>query len=175
MIDRDVKKTNKVTLDIELQDLLTAVSKKSNNGPVSDVLSDHDIEGEALKKAWFRHVLLSVEKLNDIIENIRRVDINNVRVEWREDLSNITKTINKLEADIKAEIKDIRDKATKSEDEFKAYKKDVIDPLNTKVITMVAKFGIISVIAGCVGGGIIGLIFFVVKESIIKPAVTGGP
>lgn len=157
MADRDIKKTNKVTLDIELQDLLNAVSKKSSNGPINDVLSDHDIEGEALKKAWFKHVLLSVEKLNDIIENIRRVDISNVRAEWKEELSNVTRIINKLETEVKAEIKDVRDKAIKAEDELKEYKKDVIDPLNTKVITMVAKFGIISVIAGCVGGGIIGL------------------
>ena len=83
--------------------------------------------------------------------------------------------INKIESDIKSDIKDIRDKATKSEDELKSYKKDVIDPMNTKVITMVVKLGMISLIGGCVGGGVIGLIFFIMREHLIKPAVTGGP
>lgn len=172
---QDNIKTNKVTLDIELQDLLNVVSKKNAIGPINDVLSEHDLESETLKKAWYKHVLLSVEKLNDIIESVRRVDIANVRSEFKEEITRVVLLINKLESDIKSDIKDIRDKATKSEDELKSYKKDVIDPMNTKVITMVVKLGMISLIGGCVGGGIIGLIFFIMKEHIIKPAVTGGP
>jgi len=171
----DKSKGNKITLDIELQDLLDVVSKGANSGPIGEPLSAHDVEGEALKKAWFRHMLLSMEKISDTVEDIRRVDLFNLRTEFKEELLRVDGRLEKTEANIKSELKRIDIKAEKSEDELKVYKKDVVDPVINKVITIWVKLGMFSIIAGCIGGGIIGLIFVVLREHIIKPAVTGGP
>lgn len=168
MADKDKLKTGKVTLDIELQDLLDVVSRKGGVGPINEPLSEHDVEGEALKKAWYKHMLLSMEKLNDVVESIRRIDMVNLRNELKDDLLRIDIKIEKANDEFKIYKEKVND-------ESKAYKKDIIDPLNNKVITMWVKLGMLSLIAGCVGGGIIGLIFFVLREYFIKPAVNGGP
>ncbi len=175
IVRADKSKGNKITLDIELQDLLNVVSRGSSAGPIGEPMSAHDVEGEALKKAWFRHMLLSMEKISDTVEDIRRVDLHNLRTEFKEELLRVDAKAEKIETNIKTELNRIDNKAEKSEDELKLYKKEIIDPVINKVITIWVKLGMLSLIAGCVGGGIIGLIFVVLKDHFIKPAVHGGP
>jgi hypothetical protein len=144
---------NKVTLDIELKDLLDIVSKSSGRShTISEQASDHMIEGEDLRKAWFKHLLISMEKLNDLVENIRRHDLSELKQEFKSDL------------------KALENKIAGVEKEFKDHKKDVVDPLNNKVIALTVKLGLISLMAGVVGSGITGLLFFALKEFLFKPA-----
>ena len=150
-------KTGKITLDMELKDLLDLVSKADPGPPpISDSLSDHSFEGEDIKKAWFKHLLISLEKLNDLIEVVRRVDIVNLRNEF------------------KAEMSELERKYEKSEDDLKSYKKDIVDPMNTKLIVLAVKISVWSVLGGVLGSGVAGLVFYAIKEYWIKPSIAGG-
>ncbi len=163
MAERERIKTSTVTLDIELQDLLDVVSKSGSKPPLSNETSAHSMEGEDLKKAWFKHVLISMEKLNDQVESIRRVDLIDIQDEFKESINDVKETIKKIEQ-----------KIDKAEDELKAYKKDIVSPLSDKVLTLAVKLGVWSVIAGFIGSGLMGLIFYIIKEHVIKPAIVGG-
>lgn len=163
MAEKERIKTSTVTLDIELQDLLNVVSKSGNKPPLSTETSAHSMEGEDLKKAWFKHVLISMEKLNDQVESIRRTDIVDVQNEFKADVN-----------DLKEFIKKVESKVDKAEDELKTYKKEVISPLSDKVLTLAVKIGIYSMIAGFIGSGLMGLIIYIIKEYVIKSAITGG-
>jgi hypothetical protein len=163
MAERERIKTSTVTLDIELQDLLDVVSKSGNKPPLSTETTAHSMEGEDLKKAWFKHVLISMEKLNDQVESIRRIDIVDVQNEFKISIN-----------DLKEFIKRVETKVDKAEDELKVYKKEVLAPLSDKVLTLAVKIGVYSVIAGFVGSGLMGIIVYVIKEYVIKSAITGG-
>ena len=156
MAERERAKAGKITLDIELQDLLDIVSKSGRQPALGDS-SSHIIEGEDLKKAWFKHLLISLEKINDLVETIRRNDLVNIRNEFKE------------------EIKELRLKIDKNEDELEKYKKDVISPINNKVITLTVKLGLWSVVAGFIGSGIMGLVLFITKEYLLKLGSLGTP
>jgi hypothetical protein len=39
---------------------------------------------------------------------------------------------------------------------------------------LAVKLGVWSVVAGFIGSGLMGLVFYTIKEHIIKPAITGG-
>ena len=149
MTNSEELKSGKVTLDIELKDLLDIVSRSDKQGGISPPTA-HMMESEDLKKAWYKHLLISLEKLNDLVETIRRHDLVNLRQEFKE------------------ELKELEVKVDKNDDELKAYKKDIIDPINNKVITLVAKLGVWSVIAGFIGSGIMGGLFFLVKLLLIN-------
>lgn len=163
MAERERIKTSTVTLDIELQDLLDVVSKSGSKPPLSNEPATHSKEGEDLKKAWFKHVLISMEKLNDQIESIRRIELIDVQNGFKVDTNELKEFIKRVEV-----------KVDKAEDELKIYKKEIIAPLSDKVLTLAVKIGIYSVIAGFVGSGLMGIIVYTIKEYIIKSAVTGG-
>ena len=162
MAERERVKTSTVTLDIELQDLLDVVSKSSTKPPLGTELATHSMEGEDLKKAWFKHVLIGMEKLNDQIDSIRRGDLINIQNDFKSDITELKELIKKIES-----------KFDKAEDELKVYKKDTISPLSEKVLTLAVKLGVWSIIAGFVGSGLMGIIFYTIKEYVIKPAVSG--
>jgi hypothetical protein len=158
MTDQESKKTGKVTLDIELGDLINMVSKSSSS-PISSLRDEsfsHSVESEDLKKAWFKHMLLSMEKLNDLIETVRRVDISN------------------LKNDIKEEIKSIDRRIEKAEDDLKQYKKDVIEPINNTVITLTVKLGLYSALAGFIGSGFMAILIYILRDYLLRPSI-GGP
>ena len=151
MTENDRKATNKITLDIELKDLLNIVSKGESTHTLRDMSLSHSIEGEELKKAWFKHMLLSMEKLNDLIETVRRVDILSLKNEIKEDLKSIEK------------------KFEKADDELKQYKKDMIDPINNKVITLTVKLVLFSTLAGFLGSGLMGLLLYILRDYFLRP------
>lgn len=152
------KKLDKITLDLELKDLIDIVSK-SKKAPVSEILHSHAIEAEELKKAWFRHVLISMEKLGDNINEIRTLDINNLRNELRNEL---LVTSNRLEK----RIERLENKVDDNEKIFEDHKDKVFNPLNDKITTLTAKLATFAVIAGLAGTGIVNLIIWVVKEYV---------
>ena len=153
----ETTKPGKITLDIELQDLLSIVSKSGTTAPISELSASHRIEGEDLRKAWFKHVMLNIERHDDLIEKIRRIDIVNLRSELKE------------------ELRRVEAKTEKAEDELKTYKSRVIDPINNKVITLTAKLRVWSFLAGLCGSGLMAILIYVVKEFVLKPTVGGGP
>jgi hypothetical protein len=161
--------SGKVTLDIEVKDLLNIVS--SNRAPVlSDHSDSHKWDSEDLKKAWFNHMLVSMEKLNDLIESVRRVDIVNLRSELKEEIKRVETKIDKVEDSLKFHKQSAENKATKTEDEFKLYKKDVIKPLQDKVLTLTIKLGVWSTIAGIVGSGVAIIVWHLIKVYVLKTA-----
>lgn len=163
MAERERIKTSTITLDIELQDLLEVVSKSGSKPPFSNETNTHSMEGEELKKAWFKHVLISMEKLNDQVESIRRIDLVDIQDEIKASISDVKEIIKKTDARVE-----------KAEDELKVYKKEVISPLSDKVLTLAVKLGIWSVIAGFIGSGLMGIILYIIKEHVIKPTIAGG-
>ena len=153
MAGKDENKKGKVTLDIELKDLVDMVSR-SKAPPVSGA-TQHSVEGEELKKAWFKHVLISMEKLSDAVQDIRNNDLKELRSELR--------------AEFSKELDRVTKRATKSEDALELYKKEVIKPLNDKITALLAKLGVWSVLAGFIGSGLMGLIIWLLKEYLFKP------
>lgn len=157
MSDRDNKNKGKVTLDIELQDLVDMVSRAKTQ-PISGAPSQHAVEGEQIRKAWFNHMLVSMEKLGDTVQDIRTKDIVHLRQE--------------VKSELKAEIKRVEDRVVKDEDALETYKKDTVKPISDKVTAIVAKLGVWSVLAGFVGSGLMGLAFYILREYVFAK---GGP
>jgi hypothetical protein len=88
--------SEEVTLKMKLEDVLGAVSK-TNGGPVTTGSSIQDAEGVELRKAWFRHVLSSVEKLNYLVETIRSVDLSNLKVDLKDEIRKVEYRLERLE------------------------------------------------------------------------------
>jgi hypothetical protein len=157
MTERSDKNAGKVTLDIELKDLVDMVSR-AKTPPVTGAPSQHAVEGEELRKAWFNHMLISMEKLGDNVQDIRMKDMVSLRRE--------------MKSELKAEIKRVEDRVTKDEDALNEYKKDTVKPLSDKITAIVAKLGVWGVLAGFVGSGLMGLVFYLLREYIF---MKGGP
>lgn len=185
--------SGKVSLDIEIKDLLDVVSKSGSRPAISEP-SSHLIEGEDLKKAWFKHMLSSMEKLNDLIEKVRREDIASLKNDMKEATNKVELKVDKLETEtktIRLELisqiekieKNLTNKITKVENDFfeqgkasrtelEAYKKevrDVIDPIKNRVLTITVKLGVWATVAGFAGSGIMALIVYIIKEYFMKP------
>jgi len=156
MSNRDGKKTDKVTLDIEFKDLVDMVSR-SKAPLISGTYSKHMIEGEELKKAWFQHVLISMEKLGDTIQEVRTKDLVELRKE--------------LKAEFQKEIQRVEAKVIKDEDTFEIYKKETIKPIHDKLTVLVTRLATWSVLAGFIGSGLMCLLMYLAKEYFFK----GGP
>lgn len=101
-----------VTLSMKIEDILDAVTKPGSR-PFTEDTSPHLAEGEDLKKAWFRHMLSSMEKLNDLVETVRRVDIVNLKVDLKEELRKAEARIDKLEQQVRDNRKEITNKVDK--------------------------------------------------------------
>lgn len=162
---------NKVTLSVEIKDLIDIVSKSRNSLSLESLGSHASLEAEELKKAWFRHLLVSLEKLYDIVESIRREDLPESKKELREEVSKIERDLKedlaKIETNFKTELTKIEkvaekfdDKLVKANEAFDKYKTDIINPLNDKVTVMVTKMSLIGMLAGAVGS----IIFLIIKE-----------
>lgn len=150
MSDIDDRRSRKVTLDMEIEDLVEMVSKRKGAFISEIPPSQHSIEGEELRKAWFKHMLLSMEKLSDQIQDIRKTDLAQLKSDFKEDFKN-------LDA-----------KVVKNQDSLEAYKKEVVNPISIKLTTLVAKLGVWSVIAGFVGSGLMAMLVFILQKYVFK-------
>lgn len=150
MSDIDDRRSRKVTLDMEIEDLVEMVSKRKG-ALISEIPpSQHSIEGEELRKAWFKHMLLSMEKLSDQILDIRKTDLA------------------QLKADLKEDLKTLDAKVIKNQDSLDMYKRDVVGPISVKLTTLVAKLGVWSVIAGFIGSGLMAMLVFILQKYVFK-------
>lgn len=172
MADEDKVDKNKAVLSVEIKDLIDMVSRSKNSLSLGSI-ENHPflVEAEELKKAWFRHLLVSLEKLNDIVEDIRRSDLPEVKKELKEELNKIERDLKedlaKIETSFKTELTKIEkvaekfdDKLVKANEAFDKYKTDIINPLNDKVTVVVTKMSLIGMLAGAVGS----IIFLIIKE-----------
>lgn len=150
MSDIDDRRSRKVTLDMEIEDLVEMVSKRKGALISEAPPSQHSIEGEELRKAWFKHMLLSMEKLSDQILDIRKTDLA------------------QLKADLKEDLRTLDAKVIKNQDSLEAYKKDVVGPISIKLTTLVAKLGVWSVIAGFIGSGLMAMLVFILQKYVFK-------
>lgn len=141
---------HKITLDIELPDLLDAVSKAK--GPPISPITQHSVEAEDLKKAWFNYVLLNIEKLADSLERVRREDLVNIKKELKE------------------EVDKVEEKVNKNREVLEAYKKEVMEPINNRLLVLTTKLGVWSLVAGFVGSGAMGLIMWGLKLLVSSAA-----
>lgn len=142
------RKTGKVTLDIELKDLIDVVSQMgggASNAPISDISQRHAVEAEDLRKAWFKHTLINIEGLSAAIEKLRSQDIPSLKKELEND-------IEKLETRI-----------SKDEEKLETYKETIIKPLSDGLLTLTVKFGLWGILAGFVGSGILTLLSYLIK------------
>ena len=111
------KLTDEITLKMKIEDILEVVSKSGKSSMISDSQA-HFAEGEDLKKAWFRHMLSSMEKLNDLVETVRSVDITNLKTDLREEIRKVEKRIEQLEQHIKENRTELLSKVDKVDTEL---------------------------------------------------------
>lgn len=172
----DDKSPRKVTLDID--DLVEMVSKRKSSLISETPPSRHSIEGEELKKAWFNHMLISMEKISDQIQDIRKTDLTGLKAEFKEELKNLEEKINKIQDNINAKIEktqnELNTKIKSNQEDLKlhrkdvdTYNKDVVTPINLRLTTLVAKLGVWSVIAGFIGSGLMAILIFIIQKYLL--------
>lgn len=149
MNKRDDNNTGKVTLDIELKDLLGMVSS-SKEPPITNFPTQHAMDGEDLRKAWFKHVLISIEKLSDTVQELRAKELVDLRKELKSEFHN---DINRIEIRI-----------TKNEDSLELYKKEVIKPVERKINTLMVKMGMWAALFGFISSGVMALIVYWARD-----------
>ena len=158
------QKSGQLVLDLELQDLLDIVSKAGGRHSISEPLSEHVVEGEALKKAWYKHVLLTLEKMDAYLDTTRNVELPQLRSELKDDL-------HELRRELKSAIEKLERRLEKHEDEFKLYQKelkDTIDPISKSVTILIVKLGLFATLFGFLGSGIMALIVYLMRDLIAK-------
>jgi len=157
-VDKD-----KISLSVGIQDLVEIVSKSGNRLSLSQSEGrNSSIEAEELKKAWFNHLLISLEKLHNSVEDVRRKDIPDLKKELKEELAKIEKDLKediaKAESSFKAEVDRLEKLIIKNETNITEVSKTLI-PLNDKVTELRTKMALIGVLAGSIGS----LIFLIIK------------
>jgi hypothetical protein len=157
------RKTSKVTLDIEYEDLLNIVAGKAGSKARTALLTpesrEHSMEAEELKKAWFNHMLLTVEKLAASLEKVKDVDIVNLRTELKGE-------IDKLDRKLDTEITAIEARVTQDERDLDTYKQTIIKPLSDKVLHISVKLAMYGVVSGSVGAALMALAVYSIKVFI---------
>ena len=107
---KDPKKSEEITLKMKIEDILEVVSKSGSRAMISDNAS-HIAEGEDLKKAWFRHVLSSMEKLGSLVETIRSVDMTNLKSDLKDEIRKVEARLDRIEQQIRDNRKELSEKA----------------------------------------------------------------
>lgn len=157
----------------------TAYSRAGNAIlPPGDIL-----ELERLKKEWYHYALVSIEKTSNEIENLRRIDLENLKKDLKERIDErigkVDTRLDKVEdrsAECKREMCSVMSKSEYREEcRFDSFKKDFFNPmettveaLKTTVTTLVAKIGVWAVLCGIVGTGVFQLFFWMITELLKK-------
>jgi len=163
------KDRGKLSFDIDFKDIVQMVSQAGHKNFMGSS-SKEAAESEAIKKAWFEHMLLSIEKLQDAIEDVRRVEIYNLKKDVEKHLEKIEKGLDKSEAALKIEIAKVEASLKEHEKEYKDDKKTVIDPLRSNVTRMNVKMGFYGAIGGILSSALVTLILYAINEWFIKVA-----
>jgi len=108
-----------VTLTMRMEDVIGLVSKSGNTSMISGN-SLHDDEAEDLKKAWFRHMLSSMEKLNGLIETVRSVEMSNLRNDLKDEIRKVESRLDKIEQQARDNRQELIQKAEKIDANLRA-------------------------------------------------------
>ena len=154
-----------------------------------DSTEEHIREAERLKKAWFDHVLSSIEKLNanvnKLSSDVHEVketlfkDIVNTKDSIRRDMGvnkadttvnldklekRIEKSMDKLAKDIESlAVQAIKDELKSDVDKLKDKHDTDLKDVQNSVTALKVKVGVIAFISGIIGAGLLtGIIDFVV-------------
>lgn len=142
-------------------------NKKINSESDKDTLQAHLVASsisnkeDALKKAWFKHVLLNIEKLYHIAEEVREEGISNLQV-LRDDVKSIADEISdKVDKIINETTKAVTNLEVKEKESVKILEK-------TARILNVREGMLCSILSGFVGGVVAITAIFVVREIFFK-------
>jgi phenylalanyl-tRNA synthetase alpha subunit len=161
------KGQGKLSFDIDFKDIVQMVSQAGNKNFIGSDTKEA-AESEAIKKAWFEHMLLSIEKLQDAIEDVRRVEIYNLKKDVEKHLEKLEKNLEKFEAALKLEIAKVEVSLKDHEKEYKDDKKTVIDPMRTNITRLSVKMGFYGAIGGVLSSALVTLILYAINEWFIK-------
>lgn len=169
MSDRpeNTEKRGKLYFDINFEDIVKMVSQAGQSNFIGSGTKE-DEASEAIKKAWFEHMLLSIEKLQDAIEDLRRIELHNLKKDIEKTLDKIEIRLNKLESDLKTEILKVEKSLKEHEKEYKDDKKTVIDPMRTNLTRLSVKMGFYGAIGGILSSALVTLILYALNEWLIK-------
>lgn len=95
------KMSDDVVLKMKLEDVLSVVAKSSVRPIMDEKAVVYNTEGEDIKKAWFRHVLYSMEKLNDLVEKVRSVDIPNLKADLKDEIYKVENRLERAERQVR--------------------------------------------------------------------------
>ena len=154
------------------------MSEKNNNTFMGALAEEHIRESEQLKRAWFDHVLSSLEKLGENVdrlsselhaskdnlykeiiktkENIRK-ELNDYRNNTSVDLEKVEKRIEKILDELNIKIKDLSVQAVKDElkRDIEKLKEDKIGPLSDSILALKVKIAVWGITAGIIGNIIV--------------------
>lgn len=177
----DQNERGKLSFDIELKDILQVVSQAGRQNFIGPD-SREEIEAEEIRKAWFKHMLLSIEKLHDSIEDLRRVEIASLKLDFQRYLDKLEQRVERVENQVKSELdkleKEIKNDIDKiavnlkeHKADYKEDKRDVIGPMKISLTQLQVKMGFIGILSGMIGSGIMTFVLYLINEYLIK---TGG-
>jgi len=86
---------DEVTLRMKLDDILGVVTKSGRGRVLSNNAYD-DVDSEDIKKAWFRHMLKSMERLSNLVESVRSVDISSLKSDLKDEIRRVEKRLEGL-------------------------------------------------------------------------------
>lgn len=132
--------------DLDLENM----QRRSHSSREGFSKSNGAYETEQLKKEWYQYALASIEKMHKMIEDVRRIDLENAKQDLKE-------RINKLEE----RLEDFQ------RDAFAPLEK-AVNSLETSVRTLTVKLGLWGIIGGVIGTGIINFMFWLLREYLTK-------
>lgn len=158
------KEEDKVMLSLlEVQTLIDTMSK-SNSNKLSLTSGEYGTEVDDLKKEWFRHLLVSLEKLDNAITDVRKSDIPELKKELKDEFIKIEKAY-RLEFDrLEKSVAKAEEKLSLANEKLETYKTNTISPMNEKVIELKVKMSMIGFISGAVAS----LVVLIIKEFVIR-------
>lgn len=163
----DDQDKNKLSFEVGLQDIINLASRAGSNSFIGSGTKE-DAEAEAIKKAWFEHMLLSIEKLQDQIDAVRRVELKHLKDDLDKKIDKIEARLEKLEQAIKHDIEKVEASLKAHETEYKDDKKTVIDPIKTNLTKLSVKMTFYGMIGGVLSSAVITLVLYMINEWVIK-------
>jgi chromosome segregation ATPase len=146
-------------------------------------ISEESFEVDRLKKEWYHLVLTSMEKMSREIDNIRRMDLENLKNDIKdrcdEKFSKIEASMDKLEKKLEECQKNSNhtiDKIVEKEEcRIEKVKSDILSPLEdsvdslkTNMAALMAKMSVWALLGGVVGTGVFQFLLWVVAEFLKK-------
>lgn len=181
----DENKPGKLTIDIELKDLLGAVAKGiggSGTSPISE--NSHAAEAQDITKAWVKSTYDVINNVALTLENVRSKELPELKSELRRDITKLETRLDKNDtvrvekealAPVKENLGKLETKVEKQIEAFETLKTKTIKPLSDSLIAISVKIGIYGLIAGFIGSGLMAFVVYVLQLAFHHAAGTPPP